>query len=49
MMKQLINMPMLNLNRIEYTNTTVWINASIKTNPCGFKILEENEKGVKNS
>lgn len=32
MMKQLINMPMLNLNRIEYTDTIVWINASIKTN-----------------
>jgi transposase len=32
MIKQLINMPMLNLNRIEHTSTTIWINASIKTN-----------------
>ena len=32
MIKQLIDMPMLNLSRIEYSNATVWINASIKTN-----------------
>jgi len=31
MIKQLINMPMLNLNRIEYTDSTIWINASVKT------------------
>jgi transposase len=32
MIKQLIDMPMLNLNRIEHTSTTIWINASIKSN-----------------
>jgi transposase len=32
MKKQLIDMPMLNLNRIEYSSTTIWINASIKSN-----------------
>ncbi len=31
MMKQLIDMPMLNLNKIEYTNGTIWINASFKS------------------
>lgn len=31
MKKQLIDMPMLNLNKIEYTNGTIWINASFKT------------------
>ena len=31
MIKQLIDMPMLNLDKIEYTNDTIWINASIKT------------------
>jgi len=31
MIKRLINMPMLNLNRIEYTNTPIWIHTSIKT------------------
>jgi len=32
MIKQLIDMPMLYLNRIEHTSTTIWINASIKSN-----------------
>ena len=32
MTKQLSDMPMLNLNRIEHTSTTIWINASIKSN-----------------
>lgn len=32
MIKQLIDMPMLNLNRIEHTSTTILINASIKSN-----------------
>jgi transposase len=31
MIKQLIDMPMLNLDKIEYTNGTIWINASFKT------------------
>ena len=32
MKKQLVDMPMLNLNRFEYSSTTIWINASIKSN-----------------
>ena len=46
MIKQLINMPMLNLNKIEYVETTIWIHASIKSNRSRCPICGKYSKKI---